>query len=184
MTMAFTRMDQLHAGSEDVPIIAKALAERQAAMPQMIKTLLRQLEHHIDGFPVDQLVHALQTATRAENDGANEEMIVAALCHDVGKAISDANHGAISAEILKPYVSSDTYEIVRTHQDFQGRYIYSFIGKDPEARRQYAERPWYQLACKFSDAWDQTSFDPSYRSFRLEHFEPMIDRIFVRPREF
>ena len=35
--MAFTRMDQLRADSEDVGIIAKALTERQAAMPQMIK---------------------------------------------------------------------------------------------------------------------------------------------------
>ena len=181
--MAFTRMDQLRAGSEDVWIIDRALIERQAALPQMIKSLLRQLEQHVDGFPVDQLVHALQTATRAEHGGASEEMIVASLCHDIGKAISDANHGAISAEILKPYVSNETYEIVRTHQDFQGRYIYSFIGKDPEARRQYADLPWYELACKFSDAWDQTSFDPGYRALPLEHFEPMIDRIFGRPRE-
>src|SRR5437762_13848981 len=149
MIMAFTRMEQLRAGSEDVWIIGKALIERQAAMPQMIKSLLRQLEQHVDGFPVDQLVHALQTATRAEHGGANEEMIVASLCHDIGKAISDANHGAISAEIIKPYVSAETYEIVRTHQDFQGRYIYSLIVKDLEARRQYADLPWYELACNF-----------------------------------
>lgn len=181
--MAFTRMDQLRADSDDVAIIAKALSERQAAMPQMIKTLLRQLEEQVDGFPVDQLVHGLQTATRAERSGASEEMIVAALCHDIGKAISDVNHGAIGAEILKPYLSHDTYEIVRTHQDFQGRYIYSFIGKDPEARKQYADKPWYGLACKFSDAWDQTAFDPDYQTFSLEHFEPMIDRIFARPRD-
>lgn len=181
--MAFKRMDQLRADSEDVAVIGKALVERQAAMPGVIKSLLRQLEEQVDGFPVDQLVHALQTATRAEHGGANEEMIVAALCHDIGKAISDANHGAISAEILKPYVSPDTYEIVRTHQDFQGRYIYSFIGKDPDARLQYADQPWYDLACKFSDAWDQTSFDPDYRSLPLDHFEPMIDRVFARPRE-
>lgn len=180
--MAFTRMDQLRAGSEDVEIIGKALIERQASMPQVIKSMLRQLEDHVDGFPVDQLVHGLQTATRAEHGGADEEMIVAALCHDIGKAVSDANHGAISAEILKPYVSPDTYEIIRTHQDFQGRYIYSFIGKDPEARRQYKEERWYDLACKFSDAWDQTSFDPDYRALPLAHFEPMIDRVFARPR--
>ena len=182
--MAFTRMDQLRADSEDVGIIAKALTERQAAMPQMIKGLLRQLEEHVDGFPVDQLVHGLQTATRAERGGASEEMIVAALCHDIGKVISDVNHGAISAEILKPYISHDTYEIVRTHQDFQGRYIYSFIGKDPEARKEYADKPWYKLACKFSDVWDQTAFDPDYEAFPFEHFEPMIDRIFARPRAF
>ncbi|HUE81527.1 MAG TPA: HD domain-containing protein [Pyrinomonadaceae bacterium] len=181
--MAFKRMDQLRADSEDVAVIGKALVERQAAMPGVIKSLLLQLEEQVDGFPVDQLVHALQTATRAEHGGANEEMIVAALCHDIGKAISDANHGAISAEILKPYVSPDTYEIVRTHQDFQGRYIYSFIGKNPDARLQYADQPWYDLACRFSDAWDQTSFDPDYRSLPLEHFEPMIDRVFARPRE-
>jgi predicted HD phosphohydrolase len=180
--MAFTRMDQLRAGSDDVVIIGKALIERQASMPQVIKSMLLQLEDHVDGFPVNQLVHGLQTATRAEHGGADEEMIVAALCHDIGKAVSDANHGAISAEILKPYVSPDTYEIIRTHQDFQGRYIYSFIGKDPEARRQYKEERWYDLASKFSDAWDQTSFDPGYRALPLEHFEPMIDRVFARPR--
>jgi predicted HD phosphohydrolase len=180
--MAFTRMDQLRAGSDDVVIIGKALIERQASMPQVIKSMLLQLEDHVDGFPVNQLVHGLQTATRAEHAGADEEMIVAALCHDIGKAVSDANHGAISAEILKPYVSPDTYEIIRTHQDFQGRYIYSFIGKDPEARQKYKAESWYDLACKFSDAWDQTSFDPDYRALPLEHFEPMIDRVFARPR--
>ena len=180
--MAFTRMDQLRADSEDVAIIGRALVQRQAAMPEMIKSLLRQLEEHVDGFPVDQLEHSLQTATRAERAGASEEMVVAALCHDIGKAISDANHGAISAEILKPYVAHETYEIVRTHQDFQGRYIYALMGKDPEARRRYADRPWYKLACQFSDAWDQTAFDPGYRSQPLEHFEPMIDRIFALAR--
>lgn len=180
--MAFTRMNQLRAESEEVALIGKALIERQASMPDVIKSMLRQLEEHVDGFPVNQLVHGLQTATRAEHGGADEEMIVAALCHDIGKAISDTNHGAISAEILKPYVSEETYQIIRTHQDFQGRYIYSFIGKDPEARRNYAHERWYDLACKFSDAWDQTSFDPGYRSLPLEHFEPMIDRVFARPR--
>jgi predicted HD phosphohydrolase len=176
--MSFTRMDQLRADSEDVAIIGRALEARQSLMPQMIKTLLRQLEEHVDGFPVNQLEHSLQTATRALRGGASEEMIVASLCHDIGKAISDANHGAISAEILKPYVSQETYEIILTHQDFQGRYIYAFMGKDPEARAQYADKPWYGLACRFSDAWDQTAFDPNYDSLPLEHFVPMIDRLF------
>ena len=182
--MAFTRMDQLHAGSEDVPIIAKALAERQAAMPQMIKTLLRQLEHHIDGFPVDQLVHALQTATRAENDGANEEMIVAALCHDVGKAISDANHGAISAEILKPYIRDDVVWMVRVHQDFQGRHYYAYFDKDPNAREQYRGHPAFDLAEQFADEWDQTAFDPDYPTLPLEHFEPLVRATFSAPKRF
>lgn len=179
--MSFTRMDQLRDDSEDVRIIGQALAERQAAMPKMIKMLLRELEEQVDGFPVNQLEHSLQTATRALRAGGSEEIVVAALCHDIGKAISDANHGAIGAEIIKPYVSHDTCEIVRTHEEFQGRYIYRFIGKDPEARLKYADRSWYELACRFSDAWDQTAFDPNYKSLPLEYFEPMIDRVFARP---
>ena len=180
--MAFTRMDQLTADMEDVQIIGDALMKRQAAMPQVIKGMLRQLESQLDGFPVDQLEHSVQTATRAERAGATEEMIVASLCHDIGKAVSDANHAAISAEILRPYVSSETYEIIRTHQDFQGKYIYAFMGKDPNEREHYADQPWYRLACQFSDAWDQTAFDPNYESLPLEHFEPMIDRVFASPR--
>lgn len=179
--MAFTRMDQLNESPEDVLIIGEALMKRHAHVPLVIKSLLRQLEDHLDGFPVNQLEHSLQTATRAELAGASEEMIIASLCHDIGKAISDANHGAISAEIIKPYVSPETYEIILTHQDFQGRYIYAFMGKNPDARKQYVNKSWYKLGCQFSDAWDQTSFDPDYDSFPLEHFEPMIDRIFSRP---
>ncbi|MGH9763425.1 MAG: HD domain-containing protein, partial [Blastocatellia bacterium] len=108
----------------------------------------------------------------------SEEMIVAALCHDIGKAISVMNHPAIAAEILRPYVSEETYEIVRTHQDFQGRHYYALMGKDPDARRQYVNEPWYEMACKFTDEWDQTSFDPAYDTLPLSHFEPMIARVF------
>lgn len=178
--MTFTRMDQLRADSEDVAVIATALTARQSMMPGVVKQMLLQLEEHLDGFPVNQLEHGLQTATRALKAGASEEMVVAALCHDIGKVISDANHGAISAEIIKPYVSMETYEIIRTHQDFQGRYIYSFIGKDPEARLKYSDQPWYKLACQFSDAWDQTAFDPNYQSLPLSDFEPMIERVFSK----
>lgn len=177
--MSFTRMDQ--GKIEDWMVIGQAVMSRQTAMPQMIKSMLSQLEEQVDGFAVNQLLHALQTATRAEREGASEEMIVAALCHDIGKVISVENHPAIAAEILKPYVSRETYEIVRTHQDFQGRHYYALMGKDPDARRQYAREPWFELACVFTDGWDQASFDPDYDTLPLSHFEPMIDRVFACP---
>ena len=180
--MAFTRMDQLTADMNDIDVIGDALAKRQADMPEVIRGMLRQLASHQDGFPVDQLEHSLQTATRAERAGASEEMIVASLCHDIGKAVSEVNHAAISAEILRPFVCTETYEIIRTHQDFQGKYIYAFMGKDPDARERYADRPWYRLACQFADAWDQAAFDPNYDSYPLEHFGPMIDRVFASLR--
>ncbi len=176
--MSFTRMDQ--SSVADWLAIGNEVAQRQAAMPAIIKGLLRQLAAQVDGFAIDQLQHALQTATRAERAGAAEEMIVAALCHDIGKAISVVNHPAIAAEILRPYVSPTTYEIIRTHQDFQGKHYYALMGRDPEARQQYAGEPWYEQARVFTDEWDQTSFDPGYDTLPFEHFEPMLDRVFSK----
>ena len=174
--MPFTRMDQ--GKVEDWMVIAQAVAQRQSAMPQVIRKMLAQLEEQVDGFTVNQLEHSLQTATRAVRAGATEELIVAALCHDIGKVISIENHPAIAAEILKPYVSPETYEIVRTHQDFQGRHYYALLGKDPEAREQYTGQPWFEMACQFTDEWDQTAFSPDYDTLPLSYFEPMIDRVF------
>jgi predicted HD phosphohydrolase len=166
---------------EDWMVIGEAVSRRQSEMASTIKAMLLKLEEQVDGFAVNQLEHGLQTATRAARAGASEELIVAALCHDIGKAISVANHPAISAEILKPYVSHETYQIVRTHQDFQGRHYYALLGKDPEARRQYVGEPWYELACVFTDDWDQTAFDPDYDTLPLSYFKPMIDRLFAQP---
>ena len=177
--MSFRRMDQ--GKIEDWMAIGEAVARRQSSMPGVIKAMLLQLEGQVDGFAVNQLHHSLQTATRAFREGASEELTVAALCHDIGKVISVENHPAIAAEILKPYVSGETYQIIRTHQDFQGRHYYGLMGKDPEARRQYAGEPWYEMACVFTDGWDQTSFDPEYDTLPLSDFEPMIDRVFASP---
>lgn len=179
--MAFTRMDQ--GKLEDWMVIAAAVSERQAGMSKTIKAMLAKLQEQVDGFAVDQLEHGLQTATRAVRAGASEELVVASLCHDIGKAISVSNHAALSAEILRSYVSRDTYEIIRTHQDFQGRHYFALLGRDPEARRQYVNEPWYELACQFTDEWDQVAFDPDYDTLPLSHFEPMIDRIFAQTLE-
>ncbi len=176
--MSFTRMDQSTA--EDWMKIGGEVAKRQSQMPAMIKSMLRQLEEQVDGFSMNQLQHALQTATMAERAGASEELIVAALCHDIGKVISVINHPAIAAEILKPYVSPETYEIVRTHQDFQGKHYYAHFGMDSNLRQQHEQQPWYALAKQFTDEWDQTAFDPNYETLPLEYFEPMIERVFSK----
>jgi predicted HD phosphohydrolase len=176
--MSFTRMDQ--GAIEDWMAIGAQCAERQSRMPAIIKSMLGQLEGQVDGFAINQLQHGLQTATRAFRDGASEELTVAALCHDIGKVISLENHPAIAAEILKPYVSQETYDIIRTHQDFQGKHYYALMGRDPDARRKHEGEAWYELARKFTDEWDQTSFDPAYDTLPLEHFEPMIDRVFSK----
>src|SRR5262245_7506583 len=100
--MPFTRMDQMQ--RRDVEMLGKVFARRQAAMPRVIRTMLSQLDELVEGMLVTQLEHSLQTATRATRASASEELIVAALCHDLGETICDVNHGAIAAEILKPFV--------------------------------------------------------------------------------
>jgi len=108
--------------------------EAQPRVARQILDMVRGLSAISDGFSVDQMQHALQTATRAERDGANEEVIVASLLHDVGKLISVPNHPKIAAEILKPYVHYDVYCMVSYHQDFQGRYASRDYATSPSRR--------------------------------------------------
>jgi predicted HD phosphohydrolase len=152
--------------------------EQQPRVAESVLAMLASLEKITDKFAVDQLVHSLQTATRAEEAGASQEVIVASLCHDIGKAISVINHPRIAAEILRPYVSHDTFQMILTHQDFQGRHYYEFIGGDPNARDQHKGASWYGLAEQFADDWDQVSFDPDYPTKPLSHFEPMVREVF------
>jgi len=176
----FTRMDESTADQWQHIIIETA--GNQVRVADRILRMLQSLSEIVDGFAVDQLTHCLQTATRAERAGADREVVVASLCHDIGKAVSVVNHPAIAAEILKPYVREEVYWLIRTHQDFQGRHYYAMLGKDPDARAQYQGHPSFDLAARFADEWDQTSFDPEYDTLPLEHFEPMVRETFSTPR--
>jgi len=157
------------------------LEEDLKRVPDRMLTILRSMRGLVQGFQIDQLEHCLQTATRAERAGADVDMIVASLCHDMGKTISNANHPAIAAEMIRPWVSPDVYWIVKVHQDFQGMHYYERMGLDPMMRLKHQDHPAYELAAVFADEWDQTAFDPDYESFPLEHFEPMVREVFGRP---
>ena len=155
-----------------------------AEVPERILSVLRLNDTLIQGFQVSQLVHGLQTATLAEQAGADLDMVVGALCHDMGKMISNANHPAIAAEMIRPFVRDEVYEMIRVHQDFQGKHYYQHFGKDPDAREQYRDHPGFALAEQFADEWDQTSFDPDYDTLPLEHFEPLVRDILGTPKAF
>jgi predicted HD phosphohydrolase len=160
--------------------IGKATLEAQAEVPKRIMSLLRELKSVYGGFGVDQLHHALQTATMARRANAADEVVLAALCHDIGKAISIPNHAAIGAELLQPYVSHDVYNVLRRHQDFQGRHYSHHFGGSRTLREEYRAEPWYALAEQFTDEWDQAAFDPHYKVLPLEEFEPLVQQTFSR----
>jgi predicted HD phosphohydrolase len=176
----FTRMDE--STPEEWAEIGAEHAKNFGRTADRILMLLESLGEIVDGFATDQLTHCLQTATRAERAGADPEVVVASLCHDIGKAVTVANHPAIAAEMLKPFVRDDVYWMIKAHQDFQGRHYYAHFGKDPDARDQYAGQPWFALAEQFADDWDQTSFDPDYDTEPLAHFEPLVRKVFAHPR--
>ena len=172
----FTRMDESTA--EQWQVIAGESVKNQPRGADRVLAMLESLAQITDGFAVDQLTHSLQTATRAEEAGASTEVVVASLCHDIGKTVSVMNHPRVAAEILRPYVSNDTYQMILAHQDFQGRHYYEYIGMDTNARQKYVGQPWFALAERFADEWDQTSFDPDYPTQPLSHFEPMVRQVF------
>jgi predicted HD phosphohydrolase len=180
MNDTFTRMDRSTRAEWDH--IAHESVVDWANVPDRMLGMLRALSGITNGFAVDQLTHVCQTADRAERAGADEEVVAAALCHDIAKAVSEPNHPAVAAALLEPYVRPEVAWMVRVHQDFQGRHYYSFLGKDPEARLQYEGHAAYDLAERFADEWDQTSFDPGYDTPPLAHFEPLVREIFSAPR--
>jgi predicted HD phosphohydrolase len=183
MASTFTRMDESTA--EQWAVIGAETARNQPRVADGILDMLRSLGSITDGFATDQLTHALQTATLAERAGADDEVVVAALCHDIGKAVSVPNHPRIAAEILRPYVRDEVYKMILVHQDFQGRHYYEHFGADPDAREQHrgtlsAEE--FALAERFADEWDQRAFDPDGDTLPLEHFEPRVRQVFGRAR--
>ena len=185
MATTFTRMDESTA--EQWAVIGAETMRNQPRVADEVLSMLRALDSIVDGFATDQLTHCLQTATRAERAGADPEVVVASLCHDIGKAISVPNHPRIAAEILRPYVRDEVFKMILVHQDFQGAHYYHHFGGDPNAREKHREalsEEEFAVAERFADDWDQTSFDPDYDTLPLAHFEPKVRAVFAQGKIF
>ena len=165
---------------EDYELLGRFEEEFAAQLGDRVLAQLRALEGSLSGYQVDRLEHSLQTATRAYRDGADEEMVVAALVHDIDDLLAPHCHGELSALVLRPYVTERTYWIVRHHGLFQLVYYAHYFGRDGNVRDRYRDHPWFQATVDFCHRWDQASFDPDYESLPLEFFEPMVRRIFSR----
>ena len=177
-TVSFTSMA---AGTrEDYELLERLEAQFASGTADRVLDQLRGLAGSLAGYKVDRLEHSLQSATRAHRDGADEEMVVAALLHDIGDLLAPHNHSEMAAAVLRPYVSERTYWVVRQHGLFQSYYYAHHMGGDRNARDRYIDHPWYQDAVDFCQRWDQSSFDPEYESLPLEFFDPMVRRVFAR----
>ena len=138
------------------------------------------LNNTLEGYQITRLEHSLQTASRALNDKANDEMIVAALFHDIGDDLAPLNHAEYAAAVLKPYVSEKTHWIVEKHGEFQMYYYAHHLNGNRNQRDKYKGHKYYQDTLNFCENWDQKSFDPNFKSLPLKEFEPMVKKIFSR----
>lgn len=167
---------------DDWDLIARRAGDFNKGLADRVLTHLRLLEGDYGGFPVDRLEHSLQTATRAMRAGEDEEYIVCALLHDIGDTLGSHNHPDIAAAILKPFVSEQNLWMVQHHGIFQGYYFFHYLGLDRNMRDQFRQHKWFDYTEKFCYEYDQPAFDPDYESEPLETFEPMVRRLFVKPR--
>ena len=138
------------------------------------------LTNTLEGYQITRLEHSLQSATRALNDKANEEMVVATLLHDVGDELAPLNHSEYAAAVLKPYVSEKTHWIIEKHGEFQMYYYVHHLGGNRNQRDKYKGHKYYKDTVDFCENWDQKSFDPNFKSLPLKEFEPMVKKIFSR----
>ena len=176
--VSYTAM--VHGTQADCDLVKVHFDTHAANFGGQVLEWLRMMEGD-SPYQVSRLEHCLQTATRAENDGADDETIVCALLHDIGDILAPANHSEVAAAMLAPYVSEKNLWIVKHHGLFQGYYYFHFMGQDRDARDVYRDHPYYQDCVDFCANWDQPSFDPNFPSQSLEHFEPIVRALFDKP---
>jgi predicted HD phosphohydrolase len=66
------------------------------------------------------------------------------------------------------------------HGAFQMYYYAHHYGWNRHEREKYRESPYFQSCADFCERWDQSSFDPAYKSEPFDSFVPMVEEIFAR----
>ena len=176
--VSFTEMK--NGTKEDYIFLDKNEKDFAGKTADRILKFMSGLNQTLEGYKVSRLEHSLQSATRAYKNGESEEMIVAALIHDIGDELAPMNHSEYAAAILKPYVSEKTHWIIEKHGEFQTFYYAHYLGGDKNMRDKYKDHKYYQNTIDFCEKYDQNSFDPNYKSLSLEFFKPMVKKIFSR----
>ena len=173
-------IEMKHGSKEDYLLLEKHEKKYIQDTADRIIKFMDGLNSTLEGYQISRLEHSLQTATRALNDKADDEMVVAALLHDIGDELAPLNHSEYAAAVLKPYVSEKTHWIIEKHGEFQMYYYAHHLGGNRNQREKYKGHKYYQDTVDFCEHWDQKSFDPNYKSLPLKEFEPMVREIFSR----
>ena len=151
------------------------------------------------GEGVTQLEHALQTAQRAEREGAADALITAALLHDLGHLLNlqgdtptargiDDQHQYFAIPFLRPLFPPAVIEAIRLHVDakralcaLQPGY-YDALSEDskrslelqggvfsPEAAQAFIDKPYAREAMRVR-RWDDAAKIPGEATPPLSHY--------------
>ena len=177
-TVNFTEMK--NGSKEDYLLLDKHEKKYIEGTADRLIKFMSELSNTLEGYQITRLEHSLQTATRALNDKASEEMIVATLLHDIGDELAPLNHSEYAGTVLKPYVSEKTHWIIEKHGEFQMYYYAHHLDGNRNQRDKYKGHKYYKATVDFCENWDQKSFDPNFKSLSLNEFEPFVKKIFSR----
>jgi predicted HD phosphohydrolase len=107
---------------------------------RLLEALARAAARQYGGEAVSELAHSLQCAELADASGADEDLVLACLLHDVGRYAVDQSlvfdskeiskpppkrgrgHHQVGADLIAPYVSERVAWLVRMHADAK-RYL-------------------------------------------------------------
>lgn len=115
-----------------------SLIGRQQPMAEHLLGMIEALAAHSYGENLSMLSHVLQTAEQAQDRSADDELVVAALLHDIGHLLGEAgthgrpDHAELGAAWLRPWLPATITEPIRLHVAAK-RHL---VGADPG----YADR--------------------------------------------
>lgn len=143
--------------------------------------------------------HCLQSANKAMQRGADDEIVLACLLHDTVQELMRADHGYWCAQLYEPYIPERTAFAIRYHQALRF-YADSEAGYEyPDLYRRvfgsdYVPAPHVQAAYEFvrTHQWydaprevtvsDLYAFDPK-AVVSIDPFVDVIGRLFRQPKE-
>jgi hypothetical protein len=141
--------------------------------------------------------HCFQSANKAMERGADEEIVLACLLHDTIQEIMRTDHGYWGAQLYEPYVPARTsfaikyHQALRFYEDKEAGYVYPdlyrrLFGTDyvPAPHIQAAQKylrnhEWYDAPREVTVS-DLYAFDPN-AVVRIEPFLDIVGRHFKQP---